>query len=282
MVIKRLLIGLLSVSAMLTTPAGNAQLRPQTIKLEPYMGSALAMHLDVNGHEGLFLFDTGEGVSIITPEFAKAVRCTPWGKITGFRMTGQRMDFPHCDGLHLTTGATHLNASTLGVVDLAKLLPPDAPHVDGAAGLDIFAGKTITFDESGQVLTIETPASLKARVRNAKQIPIRLVRDAGGLALEVEIGVPTERGMAWMEMDSGNGGPIVIDQQLAPLFHLDPNVKKLQPVKLTLPGGIPVEGRARAANLIMDGNIGAQVLKNWIVTVNFSSGRAWLSRRAPR
>jgi Aspartyl protease len=278
---KKLCVGLLSMCAVTTAYGKDLASKPITIGLEPYLGTALAMRFDVNGHEGLFLFDTGGGVSIISPEFAKTIGCTPWGRVTGFRMTGERMDLQRCEGLHFTTGKVHLEAPTAGIVDLEKLLPKDAPHLDGSVGLDIFAGKTITFDESGQTLTLETPASLQARIQGAKEVPIRLVRDVGGLALTVEVGVPTAYGTAWMEMDSGNEGPLVVANHLANLFHLDPEAKGPQTVKFELGGGIPVEEHARTSDLIMDGNIGAHFFTKWVLTVDLAAGRAWLSPSLP-
>jgi hypothetical protein len=123
-----------------------------TIKLEPYLGAQLAIHAEVNGHAGLFLFDTGEGVSTISPQFANSIGCRPWGRITGFRMTGGRRDIPRCDNLQLKTAGESLTTPIAGVFDIMSPLPADAPHLDGSLGLDIFAGWAITFDESSQLL----------------------------------------------------------------------------------------------------------------------------------
>ena len=257
--------------------AGTRYSKPTTIRLEPYLGSELTMHAEVNGHPGLFLFDTGEGGSTISSEFAKTIGCVPWGRTTGFRMSGERLDFQRCDYIQFKTGGETLTAPIAGVFDIMTLLPADAPHLDGSLGLDILAGRAITFDESSGLLIIENAASLKKRIRNAKEIPIRLVRDVEGVALAVDAGVPTPLGMAWMELDSGNGGTFVIANHLASLFHLDPDKKEPQPVKFELAGGIPVEGTARTRDLIMDGNIASQFFKKWVLTIDLASGRAWLA-----
>jgi hypothetical protein len=104
------------------------------------------------------------------------------------------------------------------------------------------------------------------------------VREAGGVALAVEVAVPTPEGMAWMELDSGNGGATVIGKHLAHLFKLDPGKKEPQPASFKIAGGIPVEGMARVNDtLIMDGNIGTRFLLNWDLTLDLSKGRAWLA-----
>lgn len=255
---------------------------PVTIKLEPYLGSALALRAEVHGHPGLFLFDTGGGVTIISPDFAKAVGCTPWGRISGFRMTGERLDFQRCDNLTFDVAGVSMKAPEAGVFDIMNLVPKDAPRLDGSLGLDLFAGRSITFDASGRTLTIESAESLKARVRHAREVPIRLVRDAEGVALTVDVGVPTPKGMAWMELDSGNaGGAYIVAKYLAPMFRLDPGKSSPQPVRFEVAGGIPVEGKALALDLIKDGNLGAPFFKQWVLTVDLASGRAWLSHGAP-
>jgi hypothetical protein len=231
----------------------------------------------VNGREGFFLFDTGGGVSVIRPEFAKASGCTPWGQVTGFRMTGERMDFPRCDDVTFDVAGRQLKAPIAGVFDIMALAPNASPRLDGSLALDIFAGQVVTLDVAARTLTIETPESLRARVRHATEIPARVVRDAEGVALSVDAGVPTPSGMAWMEMDSGNDGSFVIADHVAPLFHLQPGVKQPQSVALTLGGGIQVDGTARTGNLIMDGNLGEQFFPKWRVTFDLATNRVWVS-----
>jgi hypothetical protein len=60
--------------------------------------------------------------------------------------------FSACDNLQFKTAGESLTAPIAGVFDITSLLPADAPHLDGSLGLDIFAGRAITFDESSQVL----------------------------------------------------------------------------------------------------------------------------------
>ncbi|GAB3781502.1 aspartyl protease family protein [Dyella agri] len=281
---KKLLVhALASFGLMAACGTASASASPPvTIKLEPYLGSALAMHAEVNGHPGLFLFDTGGGVTIIGPDVAKAIGCTPWGRITGFRMTGERLDFQRCDNLVFNVAGIPMKASEAGVFDIMGLVPKDAPHLDGSLGLDLFAGRSITLDASGRTLTIESAESLQARVRHAREVPIRLVRDAEGVALTVDVAVPTPKGTAWMELDSGNaGGAYIIAKYLAPMFGLDPGKSGPQPVRFDVAGGIPVEGKALAMDLIKDGNLGAPFFKQWALTVDLASGRAWLSHAAP-
>jgi hypothetical protein len=238
----------------------------------------MTMKASVNGTEGLFMFDTGGGVSYVSPDFARSVGCTPWGQISGFTLTAQRLDMPRCDGLRFDVEGRHLAAPTAGVFDIGKFMPPDSPHIDGSIGLDVFAGQAITLSLAGKKLTVESSKTLAERMRNGREVPIRLVREVEGVALSVVVAVPTSKGMAWMEVDSGNGGAHVIGKHLATIMNLDADKKEPQETSFQIAGGIKVDGPVRVnPALTMDGNIGTRFLINWDLTLDLSRGRAWLA-----
>lgn len=245
----------------------------------PSGDNLLTVHASIRGHAGTFLFDTGEGVSMISPALAHAIGCKPWAQVTGFRMRGDRVDSPRCDDIAFDVQGRHLTAPSVVVFDLMKFFPPNAPALDGSLGLDLFAGRAITFELAEKALIVESPQSLASRVAHATHVPIRLVRDAEGLALTVDLGVPTPNGTAWMVLDSGSG-TIFISKAIASLFALDPESKAVQPVRFTIAGTVPVEGHARVEdNMIMDGNIGVSVLEKWNLTLDLATGRAWIAQR---
>jgi hypothetical protein len=154
----------------------------------------------------------------------------------------------------------------------------DAPKLDGAVGLDAFVGRTITLIIQHKQLVVESKGSLAARVRTATEIAIRVVRDAEGVALAVDVAIPTGAGRAWMELDSGNGGSIVVSRAVAPLLNLDPSADKPQAATFNIAAGITVAGKVRTPQgMIMDGNIGSQFLENWCLTLDLANGRAWLA-----
>ena len=264
--------GLLAIAS-----ARAAHVAPITIPLHPYVDGLATVQLSVNGQTGTFLFDTGEGLSVISPEFAARVPCEPWGQITGFRFSGDRLDAPHCDRLTFQSGATGFAAPVAGVIDIMSLVGANAPHVDGAVGLDLFAGRTISIVPH-QAIVVETPESLRRRLAHARELPVRLVRDAQGASLTVDGAVTTPKGTAWMELDTGNSSGNLVANHIAPLVGL-PADQPQSPVPghLTLANGIAVDGGFRTGNYIMDGNIGAAFLVNWVLTFDLREGRAWLS-----
>lgn len=259
-----------------------ASSRPQSnapvavIPIEGYLRAQSAVRVNVEGQPGRFMFDTGEGVTAFSPAFAAKIGCRPWGRITGFRMTGERLNNAHCDDVTFELGGQSFLVPVVSTMDVMAIIGPEAPSVDGTIGLDLFAGRTITIVPRQEII-LESPESMAERVKNAKEMPIRMVRDVEGISLTVNAAVETSLGRAWMELDNGNGGSLIIANHIAPLIGMNADVSIPEPIRLRLAGGITVEGNARSRDLIMDGNIGAQFLNNWILTMDLLHGRAWLS-----
>lgn len=88
---KQMATFIVAAAMALTVPARAESAAPAAIvPLAPYLVKLAVVHATVGGHEGTFLFDTGEGVSSITPQFAAQIGCRPWRQITGFQMGGNR------------------------------------------------------------------------------------------------------------------------------------------------------------------------------------------------
>ena len=164
----------------------------------------------------------------------------------------------------------------VGVFDVMKFIGEKAPPVDGTLGLDVFSGHAVTV-VPGTAIVIETPKSLAARTATARELPARLVRDAEGVSLTVNGAVQTPQGTAWMELDTGNSSGLFVGNHIAPLLGMKPDTSSPVGGSVTLANGIVVSGPTRTANLIMDGNIGAEFLNHWILTLDLDTGRAWLS-----
>lgn len=252
---------------------------PVVIPLEPYLDQDhYVFHASIGGQEGLFQFDTGGGLTVLTPQAARAAGCKQWGRLTGFRMRGDRVDVPRCDNVEVVAGSARLLVPTTGVWDLSAVLPPGAPSLGGSVGLDAFSDQAITVDLGHRRLLIESPRSLKARVAHSQEIPIHVVREAEGYALTVMLGVETDSGRAWFTLDSGNDAGLTIGRHIATLFGLDPQRSAAQPVELRLAGAVRFKGEAQSRELVLDGNIGSPVMRHWLVTIDLPHQRLWLAQ----
>ncbi|MDQ2747340.1 MAG: retropepsin-like domain-containing protein [Acidobacteriota bacterium] len=248
------------------------------IKLSAYQEKQFSVKAMVGGKERTFLFDTGEGITMISPQVAADLGCEPWGNIVGFRMLGERFDAPRCDDVKFDMAGTVFRVPNTVVYDLAKISGAEAPPIDGAIGLDMFAGRTITLEMFSKRLIIETEKSVKRRTKTGIEVPLRISRSEGG-ALDVNLGVRTNRGLLWMELDSANAGPTVfVAPAVAALLDLDAKTRQHQSVKLNFGSGVTFEGKARVfPDMIIDGNIGMQFLGNRAITLDLKNSRAWVS-----
>jgi len=250
-----------------------------SVPLGTFRGMQPTLRATVAGHEGTYLLDTDGGVTIISPAMAKFVGCEPWGNVVGLRMTGQRLDLPHCDKISIALGQTTYRVPAAVVFDIMSMAGKDAPPLEGSVALDIFAEKAITIDHAHNRLIVESEASLATRTRHAIEVPIRLVREAEGLALSVVVGVPTSKGLAWMELDTGNDDSVVVlSKYIAPLLGVDPASHSPQRIDVALAPGISLKGNAKVVDgLVMDGNIGIQFIEAWNITLDLKHGRAWFT-----
>jgi hypothetical protein len=254
--------------------------KPITIPLEPYLGVLWSFQADVDGKPRRFLLDTAGGITVISQPFAQSIGCAPWGRVTGFRMRGDRVDLPRCDDVALKAAGAPLHVPTAGVIDFSTLLPKDAPPLDGSVALDAFSGRAVTLDLTGRRLIVETPDSLEVRARQGVEVPVRFSRDATGLALTPFVAAPTAKGQIWLELDCGSTGALVIGKHVADLLGLDPAIQKGQSVEMALVGGPRISGKVLVEDMILDGNIGVPALERWVVTLDLANERAWIAPSA--
>ena len=246
------------------------------LKLEPYRKS-VAVRVVANGKPGRFALDTAGGTTVVSPDYAAAAGCKPWGRMVGFQMSGNRLEMPRCDDFTFSVGGHVLKTPAAGVLDVTPFVARDAEPLEGSLALDAFDGQTITIDFAAGELVVESPASAKRRIAGARELPMRLVRE-GGVALAAMVEVPTRQGLVRFELDSGNGGTILVSKPYAALFGLDPDAPGPQRGAFDLAPGVRAEGMMFTPDLTIDGNIGMPFLKDWVVTLDLAEGRLWLQR----
>lgn len=261
-------------------PVAARSAAPEAVlKMEPYR-KTVALRANIAGRDGLFAFDTAGGLTLLTPDFARKAGLKTWGRMTGYQMMGNRLDSPRLNALTVIMGGKEFKAPVSGTLDLMALYPKDAAPVDGLIALDIFDGKAITIDFPAKLLTIESAASLRERVAGAIEVPVIVGREMQGHGLTVSAGVATSEGMVWLELDSGNGGTVLVSKPFAALLGLDPKVDGPQQAGFALAGGITVSGPAFTPDMIIDGNIGMPFLKDVAITIDLAARRLWI-RPAP-
>ena len=270
---KRVALRLAGLCMALCSTAAAAAEQPIVLKMEQFRRS-VAMRVQVGGKERLFQFDTGGGNTFISPEIAKELKCEKGARVVGFRLTGDMLEAPRCDGVAITIGGHRFTAPIAGVYQVGEFNAKGVT-VDGLLALDVFEGKTITMDFAGLKLIVETPDSAAARIVGATELPARLVREAGGYSLGIEVQVPSKMGHLGFQIDSGNGGTLLIAKPYAAAFGFDPD-KGPKMGSFPIGKGIEASGFVMPAGITLDGNLGMPFLKNYLVTLDLDKGRVWL------
>jgi predicted aspartyl protease len=257
-------------------PAGSA------IALGDFMGRKRTIEVEVAGQRGTFLVDTGGGVTLVSLEFARRIGCKPWGQISGFRLTGERLDLPRCDDVRIVLpDGTALPPVTAAAIDLASVLAKGDDPVDGSLALDALDGTVFTLDVGAGTLQFETPASLQARIATAVEVPVRIGRygsSARGVAAYVLS--RTAKGDLWLELDTGGDAPVLLPTSMAAEAGADPAIQKGQPYVLTVAGtgrDVAQETRAVVRDMVRDGVIGMPVLVRWRLTFDLAHDRLWIA-----
>jgi predicted aspartyl protease len=250
---------------------------PQTIKLERFRKALWTVRVTLNGKTGDFLFDTGGGNTMVTERFAADWGCEFWGRTTGYNMFGERIDTPHCDNVSISAGGVQLTTVHVGKIDFGDRFAGDKTP-EGLLSLDAFDGKIITIDQSTAMITIESEASLRTRIDDMRELPLRISRECSARCLSVFLGVARPEGMTWLTLDTGAGGVSLIAREYARTFGLDPNAKE-QRLRFEIADDIAVDSPVIVTDMIMDGNLGQPFLSQHLVTLDLATGRIWIQPR---
>ncbi|NIQ54072.1 MAG: hypothetical protein GWN71_11925 [Gammaproteobacteria bacterium] len=246
------------------------------IELEPYLGALLTVPVALGDSAVAFLFDTGGGGTLLTPEAAADAGCDPFGRVTGFRHDGEAVHFRRCPAAPLVIDGWRAPAREAGVFDLMALLPDGVPPLAGLVALNTFEGRAITLDLGAGRVVVESPGSLRGRVVSMREVPFRAGRQAGGAALDPFLSFLASGGPVWFELDSGNAGPVLIASHAAAQLGLDLAPDEPRPVTLQLAGYGPVHVQAQEKEMIYDGLLNAAFLRGLRVTLDLEAGRAWV------
>lgn len=246
--------------------------------LSPYMSALQSITVEAAGRPRRFLFDTGAGITVITPELARELHCAPAGRVSGHRMRGERIDMPRCDRISLKLAGHQLNADTVGVLDLKKLLPAGAEPIDGVLALDVFANARLLLDAGGGTIQVLTQREFSTAVQHAVEVPSRFAREMQGLSVTPYVGVQFDAYRAWFELDTGSDGEIVVAHHVPASSSNTGSTGKSQ-LRLAI-GAVPIEGHAKYEDLLVDGNIGLPIWRQFLIFLDIHSQRIWLRRKA--
>lgn len=251
--------------------AGQAD-RARTIPLSPYVGLLRSITVTVANSAHPFIFDTGGGETMITPDLASAIGCTPYGRAVGLRASGEQVAFQYCDRVLLRLGDIAVAHERVGVFDLKAILPAGAPSADGVVSLQSFRAQPVTIDLARGRITLETADSLAVRTTGMRPVTIRVATGPTGAETTVYIAARVGGSRVWLLLDSGNGDLALVAPHVARMAGL---TKSEGEALIEFDGLGPSRLQARSREMIYDGVLGVEFMRHWIFTFDLASNRAW-------
>ena len=217
------------------------------------------------------LFDTGGGATLVTPDVARALGCTPFGRDVGHRMTGEAVEFQRCESLDVSSGTWRRRIEPVAVFDIGRLLPPELPKLDGVLALDAFEGEVVTLDWAAGMLTVHAPADAPAALERAG-VPVRIGTGDSGRFYSALLPVAASRGGLWFLLDSGNIRGTLVARHVARDGRLI--VAQNGDAALKVGARPPISLRTEAADLDIDGALGTAWLLLGPVTLDLRGAAA--------
>lgn len=260
----RHLVSFFIAIATIGQPTGSFEAE---LALSPYFRDLRTVQVTSAGRRLTLLFDTGGGATLISPQAAAALGCTPHGRDVGHRMTGEAVVFQRCESLSISSGAWAQQLSPIGVFDVGALLPKELPPVDGVLALDAFRGRVITIDWARDKIGVWARGT---GPRRDAVTPHRAATGESGRFLSVFVPIPATQGLLWFLLDSGNiRGTLVADSVIKEGL-LRPTATGT--VRMSVAGGSAIDMPYTAAALDIDGALGTDFLKRFPVTLDLRGG----------
>jgi hypothetical protein len=262
----------------------SEEAEPIVLMLEPYAGRLRQLQAQIGTDSHPLLFDTGGELTLIDPEIAPLVDCEPYGRLTGFRMSGERVDFQQCGQVQLQFGALTIERD-VGVFELMALLPEGWPPLRGVLSLHTFQDRAITLDLANNQLVLETEQSLRDRVQDMHELRMHIERGVEGRGFNVYLEASALKGSIRLLLDSGNLAGFILAPHSMEQLGIDFRDKYPQTngasedatheVSLDIVGLGPVTTPILIRDITHDGVISAEFMEKLVLTMDFKSNRVW-------
>lgn len=262
---------------MTVLPFGS--LSQDTIVLKTYFGNLKKVDLTINGKPFSFLFDTGGGETFISPEVADFLNKPVYGNSTGFRMTGEVINYRKCDSVLLKINSTKLFHASIGVWDISKVLPKELPKIDGVLSLKSFHDKIVTLNFPNNEILIETPVSCQNKIKKMTLLNSRFANGQDGNELIIFLGISKLGHLYWFLFDSGNLDNLLLSHSTALEWGLqsDTATQRSEIGTLTIPIGKKYfADKASSKPLIYDGALNYSIISKSIFLISISKKQIWM------
>jgi hypothetical protein len=211
---------LVALSVIITVNPGLTQQAESTANTIPFTllhDEHILLEVAVDGKDtGTWGFDTGGGIHVLSNKLFRQLQATPAGRLTGFQMDGNRLDFDVYQVASISIGPCREENPYVVTWDLV-----DSFGIDGILSMKFFENQPVTLDFKNNRLVFETEEalSLLEEKGNVVGLETQRYRDKS-LDVFVEFrgndSIPIEA-----EFDTGSGRKTFLDTRLMELLGID-------------------------------------------------------------
>ncbi|HEY2505002.1 MAG TPA: pepsin/retropepsin-like aspartic protease family protein [Streptosporangiaceae bacterium] len=252
-----------------------------------YQEHMLTVPVVLGDVETTFIFDTGIGINLISPDLAAKVSCVPLDETYGGRrMSGQAVAVPMSTLSSLKLGDFTRENVAVGVFDLAGIA--------GLVSLTNFRSTPVTIDYEAGAIVIEDERSFADRLASGTSVAINVHED-GPFSTDVYIDLTLPGGRSVkVEVDTGSD-TLILNQPFAAQNAIDLEAESTRRLLghdetgheyaryfTILPGSISLTGasafrqhdpQVMFQKIIYDGLIGDAFLRNFVTTYDLANSR---------
>ena len=183
-------------------PQGVSRAQPTVIPLSYFGSDSLPMlQVDIGGRRLPFILDFGAGITVVSKQLCDTLRCSPAGRMAGFRHTGEVLELALVSLPALQLGPIRQSHLTGAVMDLTAW--QQVAPVAGVLSLQLLEHTPFELDVTGRRLILN-PASSRRRTTNAVDTHVAVIRQHPAT---VEIDVPVFLAgqlLGWAQLDTGS------------------------------------------------------------------------------
>ncbi|AZA93124.1 Uncharacterised protein [Chryseobacterium nakagawai] len=229
-----------------------------TIRLKPYIENMKTVEVIIEGEKYNFLFDTGGGGTLISPEIAKHFNKKIYGSATGFRMSGEIIKVQKSDHISMT------------------ILPKEFPKIDGLISLKSFTDHILTLNLAKNTIIIESHSSSKKAIHRKHLVSSRFANGLEATELNIFLNLPKDNQSYWFLLDSGNSGPLLLSTETAATWKLSKDKDQMNSETPFIIGKKTFTSKSFTRDIIYDGVLNFEAMCSYIFTIDFKNNRVWI------
>jgi predicted aspartyl protease len=285
-----------AVALSLFLPASAVAAGATAIPIEVDQGLVVATVTIGSSRPLSFLVDTGAETTVVAAESLEAMGLAK-GRRSAASVQGGEIEANTIEGARIALGPVTLTPKTVAAVPLAGLAASIGRRIDGILGYDLFERYIVRLDYDRRRMVLLSPRSPSGRgtavpieirgrtpfvsgtlVQAGRSVPARLLVDTGGTAA-LTLYQPYVAAHPWLVPDDAiaiTGGAILPGQFRARVGRLEQ--LRVGPFRLDDPV-VNYSSNANADDAMAGdaGQIGADVLKRFLVTIDYPHRRILLS-----